>query len=135
MEDAATLTKFASEVTLIHRRDKFRASQAMEKKVLANPKVKILWNTEVTKINGKEKVNGLSLRNNQTGKTSELATDGVFIAVGSKPNRELFPATAVPGVFPAGDAVDEHYKQAITAAGSGCMAAMDALEYLTCRKS
>jgi len=151
MEEALVLAKFASEVTIIHRRDAFRASQAMQEKVLANPKIKVIWNTEVVKVNGKEKVESLTLKNNQTNQESDLVIEGVFVAVGHKPESDLFKdliemdergyvtcqqinhfttATNIPGVFVSGDVFDKQYKQAITAAGSGCMAAMDALVYL-----
>ena len=147
MEEANVLTKYASKVFLIHRRDTLRASAAMQAKVRKNPNTEIIWNTEVTKINGKDKVEGLSLRNNKTNETSELAVDGLFVAIGHKPESEIFKGiietdergfikiqegskTNVPGVFVAGDVHDYRYKQAITAAGFGCQAAMDALKYL-----
>lgn len=151
MEEALVLTKYADEVTIIHRRDEFRASAAMQAKVKANPKIKILWNTEVTRMNGQSKLDSLSLRNNQTNETSELTVDGVFIAIGHAPSSKIFEgqiemdkkgyvvkyekdgfqtATNVPGVFVSGDVHDWHYKQAVTAAGFGCMAGMDALKFL-----
>lgn len=147
MDEASVLTKYASKVAIIYRGDKFRATQIMQDKVLENPKIKIIWNTEVTKINGKDKVEGLGLRNNKTNQNSELKVDGVFIAIGHKPESEIFKGlietdergfikiqegskTNVPGVFVAGDVYDYRYKQAITAAGFGCQAAMDALKYL-----
>ena len=156
MEEALVLTKYATEVTIIHRRSEFRASAAMQTKVKTNPKIKIIWETEVTKINGKDKVESLSLRNNKTKTSSELALDGVFIAIGHSPSSTIFKgqveldkkgyvvkyqkdgystATRVPGVFVSGDVHDWHYKQAVTAAGFGCMAAMDSLRYLEELKS
>lgn len=151
MEEALVLTKYANEVTIIHRRDEFKASAAMQAMVKENPKIKILWNTEVTKVNGETKLDSLSLRDNKTGEVSELTLDGVFIAIGHAPSSKIFEgqvemdkkgyvvkyekdgfqtATSVPGVFVSGDVHDWHYKQAITAAGFGCMAALDVLKYL-----
>jgi thioredoxin reductase (NADPH) len=148
MEEALTLTKYASEVTMIHRRDSFRASEAMQKKILDNPKIKILWNTEVTEVKGKDVVEGLNLKNNQTGESSEIKVDGVFVAIGHRPDSEVFEGqverdekgfikitsphakTSIAGVFVAGDVMDPYYKQAITSAGSGCAAALEVLKYL-----
>ena len=151
MEEALVLTKYANEVTIIHRKDEFRASAAMQAKVKANAKIKILWNTEATKINGQSKLDSLSLRNNKTNETLELEVDGLFVAIGHSPSSTIFggqveldkkgyvvkyakdgyqTATSVPGIFVSGDVHDWHYKQAITAAGFGCMAGMDALKYL-----
>jgi thioredoxin reductase (NADPH) len=147
MEEANVLTKYASEVTVIHRRDTFRASVAMQKKVMTNPKVKILWNTEVKEVVGTNKVEKVILVNNKDQTTSELAIDGLFVAVGHKPDSDIFKGPIemdekgyikvrdhtminLPGVFVAGDVHDEHYKQAVTAAGFGCMAGMRALRYL-----
>ncbi|MBI4157400.1 thioredoxin-disulfide reductase [Candidatus Woesebacteria bacterium] len=147
MEEALVLTKYANEVTLIHRRDEFRASAAMQARVKANPKIKILWDTEVTKVNGQTKLESVSLKNNKTNEESELALDGIFVAIGHKPATTVFQGkieldqkgyvvikdhtkTSVEGIFVAGDVHDYHYKQAVTAAGFGCMAAMDALKYL-----
>ncbi|MBI4057838.1 thioredoxin-disulfide reductase [Candidatus Microgenomates bacterium] len=154
MEEALVLTKYATEVTIIHRRDAFRASAAMQQKVLSNPKIKVLWNTEVAEVKGppageagNQKVEKVILKNNKDGTTSELALDGLFIAIGHTPSTSIFSGkieldergyvsvkdhtkTSVPGVFVAGDVHDYHYKQAITAAGFGCMAAMDVLAYL-----
>lgn len=150
MEEALFLTKFASEVTVIHRRDEFRASKIMADRVLAHEKIKILWNTEVTAINGTKEtgVDSITIHNSQTGETSEYPTEGVFIAIGHKPNTDLFAGvldmddvgyiktegktmrTNVPGVFACGDAQDAYYRQAITAAGTGCMAAIDAERFL-----
>lgn len=150
MEEALFLTKFASKVVVIHRRDDFRASKIMADRVKAHDKIEILWNTEVTEIVGDKTagVTGVKLSNTVTGETSELATEGVFIAIGHKPNTDLFSgvldmdetgylitegrtmATNVPGVFACGDAQDSYYRQAITAAGTGCMAAIDAERFL-----
>lgn len=150
MEEALFLTKFASKVVVIHRRDDFRASKIMADRVKAHEKIEILWNTEVTEILGAKEtgVSGVKLNNTVTGETSELATEGVFIAIGHKPNTDLFKgvldmdetgylitegktmATNVPGVFACGDAQDSYYRQAITAAGTGCMAAIDAERFL-----
>lgn len=147
MEEADVLTKYASEVTIIHRRDEFRASAAMQEKVKNNPKVKILWNTEVLEVVGEQKLEKLKLKNNQTNEQTEDGFDGLFVAIGHNPGSEIFKGiidtdergfikvsegskTNIPGVFVAGDVHDARYKQAITAAGFGCMAGMDALKYL-----
>jgi thioredoxin reductase (NADPH) len=148
MEEADVLTKYASSVTIIHRRDAFRASAAMQKKILDNPKVKVLWNGEVTEVIGEDKVASLKIKNNKTNEVSDLPIDGLFIAIGHKPGSEVFKniietdergfikiqdgsRTNVAGIFVAGDVHDHRYKQAVTAAGFGCMAAMDALSWLT----
>ncbi len=149
LEEAIYLTKFASKVTLVHRRDSLRASKIMQDKALANPKIEFAWNSEVAEIKdvGKGEVSSIVLRNVQTGERSEVPLDGVFIAIGHTPNTTLFqgqieldPAgyivtgkgtrTNVPGVFAAGDVQDHVYRQAITAAGSGCQAAIDAERFL-----
>lgn len=150
MEEALFLTKFASEVTLIHRRDEFRASKIMQDRVLSHPKIEILWNTEVREIIGtKEKgVEAVRIYNSKTEEESVFATRGVFVAIGHKPNTELFKGqldmdnvgylltegrtmrTNIPGVFACGDAQDSYYRQAVTAAGTGCMAAIDAERFL-----
>jgi thioredoxin reductase (NADPH) len=149
LEEAIYLTKFASKVTLVHRRDSLRASKIMQDKALANPKIEFAWNSEVAEIKdvGKGEVSSIVLRNVQTGERSEVPLDGVFIAIGHTPNTTLFagqieldPAgyivtgkdtkTSVPGVFAAGDVQDHVYRQAITAAGSGCQAAIDAERFL-----
>ncbi len=150
MEEALFLTKFASSVTVIHRRDDFRASKIMADRVKTHEKINILWNTEVTEILGEKEsgVTSVNLKNTETGETSQLETQGVFIAIGHKPNTDLFAgvldmddvgylitegktmATNVPGVFACGDAQDSYYRQAITAAGTGCMAAIDAERFL-----
>ena len=150
MEEALFLTKFASDVTLIHRRDEFRASKIMQERVLAHDKIKVLWNTEVLEIHGSKEtgVESVTLYNNQTGETYDLPTQGVFIAIEHKPNTDLFRGvlnmdevgylitddrttkTNVDGVFASGDAQDSYYRQAVTAAGTGCMAAIDAERFL-----
>ena len=147
MTEALVLTKYASEVTLIHRRDQFRASAAMQEKVLNNPKIKTLWNTEIVEIVGDSKVEKLLLKNTKDQTTSELVVNGVFIAIGHKPDSDLFKGpidmddrgyikvingthTNLEGVFVAGEVNDTEYKQAISTAGFGCMAAMDALKFL-----
>ena len=152
MEEALVLSKFANEVVIIHRRDEFRASKIMQDKVFANPKIKVLWNTEVKEAKGKEKLEALVLINNKTQEVKEEPFDGLFVAIGHVPQSEVFKGlleldekgyikvfdktkTNVPGIFVAGDVHDFRYKQAITAAGFGCMAALDALSYLENLKS
>jgi thioredoxin reductase (NADPH) len=149
MEEANYLTRFASSVTVIHRRDTLRASKIMQDKAFANPKINFVWDTDVSDITSSPKgeVTGVVLKNLKTGASSDLAVDGVFIAIGHTPNTALFAGqleldangyivthagsrTSVPGVFAAGDVQDHIYRQAITAAGSGCMAAIDAERYL-----
>ena len=148
MEEASVLTKYASEVTIIHRRNEFKASVAMQEKVKSNPKIKIIWNTEVVEAKGENKLEKLVLKNNETGETSEVSFDGLFVAIGHKPASEVFSGiietdekgyienknwhsgTSAPGIFVAGDVVDKHFKQAIVASGMGCMAAMEAIKYL-----
>jgi thioredoxin reductase (NADPH) len=149
LEEALFLTRFASEVTLVHRRDKLRASKIMQDKAHANPKIRFVWNSVVEQIADIEKgeVTGITIRSLTTGERAELPVDGVFVAIGHTPNTGLFAnqlemnpsgyilthagtRTSVPGVFAAGDVQDHVYRQAITAAGSGCMAAMDAEKYL-----
>ncbi len=149
MEEAIFLTKFARSVTLIHRRDEFRASKIMLERAQANEKITILTNTAVDEIEGDPKVTGIRLRNNVTGEQSTLAVSGVFVAIGHIPRSDLVKgqvdldddgyvkvigrstATSVEGVFAAGDLVDHTYRQAITAAGSGCSAAIDTERWLT----
>lgn len=150
MEESLFLTKFASSVTLIHRRHEFRASKIMQDRVLAHEKIKVLWNTELLEINGTKEtgVESVRLLNNLTNEESVLPTQGVFVAIGHKPNTDLFKGvldmdavgylrtegrtmkTNVPGVFACGDAQDAYYRQAVTAAGTGCMAAIDAERFL-----
>jgi len=149
MEEAVFLTRFASHVTVVHRRDTLRASKIMQDKAFANPKISFEWNAEVEEIKdtGKGEVTAMVLTNSQTGERKELAVDGVFVAIGHTPNTSLFrdqiemdangyivthagTRTSVPGVFACGDVQDHVYRQAITAAGSGCMAAIDAEKYL-----
>ncbi len=150
MEEALFLTKFASSVTIVHRRDEFRASKIMQERVLAHEKINVLWNTEVKRINGTaaDGVSSIEIYNSATGETSEFATQGVFIAIGHKPNTDLFKGvldmdevgylktegrtmkTNIPGVFACGDAQDAYYRQAISAAGTGCMAAIDDERFL-----
>jgi thioredoxin reductase (NADPH) len=149
MEEANFLTKFAASVSIIHRRDEFRASKIMAERALANPKIKVEWNTVVTEVLGKDgKVAGVGLRDTKTGAERVLDVEGVFVAIGHDPRSELFRGqieldadgyvlvdpprtrTSLAGVFAAGDLVDHTYRQAITAAGTGCAAALDAERYL-----
>ena len=149
LEEAIYLTKFASKVTLVHRRDALRGSKIMQDKAFANPKIEFVWDSEVAEVKDVDKgeVTGIVVRNLKTGKLSDLPLDGVFIAIGHTPNTSLFAGqidldangyivtkegtrTNVPGVFAAGDVQDHVYRQAVTAAGSGCMAAIDAERYL-----
>ena len=149
MEEALFLTRFASEVTVIHRRDKLRASRIMQDKAFAHPKIRFVWNTVVEDVTDvtKGEVTGVAVRNHVTGERSTIPADGVFVAIGHSPNTELFKGqlemdangylvtqtgtrTSVAGVFAAGDVQDHVYRQAITAAGSGCMAAIDAEKFL-----
>ena len=149
VEEATFLTKFASKVVLIHRRDSLRASKIMADRALNNPKIEMLWNTEVVDILGAEKVSGLALKNTVTGELSERDFTGLFVAIGHIPRSELIigpidldnegyvkvdgrsTRTNFPGVFACGDLVDHTYRQAITAAGSGCQAALDAEKFLS----
>ncbi|WP_334142601.1 thioredoxin-disulfide reductase [Rhabdothermincola sp.] len=147
VEEATFLTKFAEKVTLIHRRDELRASKIMQERAFANPKIEILWNHVVEEVLGTTTVEGLKVRNVITGEISELAVTGLFVAIGHQPNTDLFKGqlemedtgylitregtrTNVEGVFACGDVQDHVYRQAITAAGSGCMAAIDAERWL-----
>lgn len=147
LEEATFLTKFASKVTVVHRRDKLRASKIMQDRAMKNEKITFAWNSVVEEILGQDVVTGVRLKNVVTGTTSELACAGVFIAIGHRPNTDLFKgqlamdasgyiktsggtATSVRGVYAAGDVQDATYRQAITAAGSGCMAAIDAERFL-----
>ena len=142
LEEALFLTKFASEVTIIHRRDSFRASQIMQDRVKKHPKIKILWNTQIVDVLGKEKVESLKIKtliSNLKFQISNLSADGVFIAIGHRPNTELLSSLApgfpdhpdLPaGLFVAGEVVERKYKQIITSAASGCQAALDAQKWL-----
>jgi thioredoxin reductase (NADPH) len=148
IEEATFLSRFGSKVTLVHRRDELRASKIMQERAFADPKIEFAWNSEVTAIHGEEKLTGVTLRDTVTGETRELAATGLFIAIGHDPRSELLHGqvrldeegyvlvdhpstrTSVPGVFASGDLVDHHYRQAITAAGTGCAAALDAERYL-----
>jgi len=150
MEEATFLTKFASEVIIVHRRDEFRASKIMQDRALNNSKIKVAWNSTVKEIHGTEDsgVTGMTLEDTQTGETRDESCDGVFMAIGHNPNSEVFngqlemddvgyimrknetTATSVDGVFVCGDVTDHVYRQAVTAAGLGCMAAIDTEKYL-----
>lgn len=152
MEEASYLAKLCGKVTLVHRRDQFRASKIMQDRVLSNPKIEVAWNSEVDEITGVKdpvkKVTGIRLRSTTDGSLREIDLDGVFIAIGHKPNTDLFSGilesdengyllvepgstrTKIPGVFAAGDVADHVYRQAVTAAGTGCMAAIDAERWL-----
>ncbi|MDJ1372135.1 thioredoxin-disulfide reductase [Gulosibacter molinativorax] len=148
MEEALFLTRFASQVILVHRRGEFRASKIMAQRVLSDPKIEVAWNSEVMQILGEDQVTGLRLRDTVTGAERDLDVSGVFVAIGHDPRSELVndqiatdddgyvlvdhPSTRtnLPGVFAAGDLVDHTYRQAITAAGTGCAAAQDAQHYL-----
>jgi thioredoxin reductase (NADPH) len=152
MEEALVLTKFAKKVTIIHRREEFKASKAMQEKVFANKNIDVIWNSEVTEVLGNQKFEAVKLKNNKTGTESELKADGVFVAIGHNPSSEIFKGlidldekgyivpkesskTNIEGVFVSGDVHDHTYKQAITAAGFGCQAAMDALNFLDNNRS
>ncbi|MDT0545502.1 MULTISPECIES: thioredoxin-disulfide reductase [Streptomyces] len=148
MEEATFLSRFATSVTVVHRRDTLRASKAMQDRAIADPKISFIWDSEVTEIHGDNKLSSLTLKDVKTGETSELPATGLFIAIGHDPRTELFKGqldlddegylkvaspstrTNLPGVFAAGDVVDHTYRQAITAAGTGCSAALDAERYL-----
>ena len=149
MEEATYLTKFASEVIVIHRRDKLRASRIMQDRFLSRPNARVLWNKVVTDVLGDEKIEAVQLEDTVTGERSRLDVKGLFVAIGHTPATkflqgagvELDPSgyialksrnsyTNIPGVFAAGDVADAHYRQAITAAGMGCMAALDAERWL-----
>lgn len=158
MEEANFLTRFASQVTIVHRRDAFRASKIMQERALNNPKINVIWNSEVIEILGVEtgRVTGVKLRSTVDQSVTEMPIEGVFAAIGHEPNSSLakglieldekgyvktIPGTSktvkmgtsdpLPGLFACGDLQDPHYRQAVTAAGSGCMAALDAERYLS----
>ncbi|MFE0421422.1 thioredoxin-disulfide reductase [Streptomyces sp. NPDC058953] len=149
MEEATFLSRFAKSVTIVHRRDSLRASKAMQDRAFADPKISFAWDSEVAEIHGDQKLSALTLRNTKTGETSQLPATGLFIAVGHDPRTELFKGqlelddegylkveapstrTNLTGVFAAGDVVDHTYRQAITAAGTGCSAALDAERFLS----
>lgn len=148
MEEATFLTRFADSVTVIHRRDELRASKIMQARAFANEKIHFIWDSEVVEILGTDKVTGVRIRNRKTGEETTLDVAGVFVAIGHDPRTELFAGqldldeagyirvehpttkTNIPGVFAAGDVVDHIYRQAVTAAGMGCAAALDAERYL-----
>ncbi len=152
MEEATFLTKFATKVSIVHRRDKLRASKIMQDRALKNEKITFVWNSIVEDILGNDMVTGVRVKNLVTGKVTEMPCSGVFVAIGHRPNTNLFSgqldmdtkgyirttegtATNVPGVFAAGDVQDSTYRQAVTAAGSGCMAAIDAERFLESRET
>jgi thioredoxin reductase (NADPH) len=149
MEEAIFLTRFAESVTIVHRRDEFRASKIMAERALSNPKIKVRWNSVVTEVLGNDgKVSGVRLRDTVTGDESTLDVTGVFVAIGHDPRSDMFKGqirlddegyvlvdspstrTSIPGVFAAGDVVDHTYRQAVTASGTGCAAALDAERYI-----
>ena len=148
MEEALFLTRFASTVYLVHRRDELRASKIMQERVFANEKIEMVWNSTIENVLGDEEVTGVVLFNRKTGEASELAVQGLFLAIGHRPNTEVFrdwldldengyivtksdnTYTNIDGVFACGDAQDHDYRQAVTAAGTGCMAAIDAERWL-----
>jgi len=153
MEEATFLTRFARSVTVVHRRDALRASKIMQERAFANPKISFRWNSEVAGVMGDDKVSGLRLRDTVTGEESTLEVSGLFVAIGHEPRSELFVGqlatdaggyllveqpstrTVIPGVFACGDVVDHTYRQAVTAAGTGCAAALDAERYLASLES
>jgi len=152
LEEATFLTRFASEITILVRRDEFKASKPMQERALNNPKIKVLWNTEAIELIGQEKLELVKIKNNQTGEESELEAEGYFASIGHKPNTKIFEGlleldhkgyikvkpnttkTNIEGVFACGDVIDPFYRQAITAAGSGCIAALDAERYLSAKE-
>jgi thioredoxin reductase (NADPH) len=153
LEEATFLTRFANSVTLVHRRDQLRASKIMQDRAMSNPKIKFLWDSEVVEMLGDKKLTGLLIKNVRTGDDQVLPVTGVFVAIGHSPRSELFDgqlatdpdgyllvdqpftATAIDGVFACGDVVDRTYRQAITAAGTGCSAAIDAERWLAAHES
>lgn len=148
MEESMYLTKFASEVVVVHRRDVFRASKTMASRVLSHPRIRVLWNSRITDVVGDEFITAVKLEDTVTGASSELAVGGLFVAIGHTPNTHFLKgqlattehgyirvspwrtATSVEGVFAAGDVIDDYYRQAITSAGTGCMAALEAERWL-----
>jgi thioredoxin reductase (NADPH) len=148
MEESLYLTKFASEVVIVHRRDAFRASRVMAERVLANPKITVRWNSRVTEVLGYDVITGVRVEDTETGARSDLDVGGMFVAIGHTPNTGFLggqvaltqhgyirtdswrTCTSVPGVFAAGDVMDDYYRQAVTAAGTGCMAALEAERWL-----
>ena len=148
MEEATFLTRFARSVTIVHRRDSLRASKIMQDRAMSNPKIRFAWNSEVAEMIGEDRVTGLGLRDVRTGEETVVAVTGIFVAIGHDPRSDLFRGqlatdeegyllvdepstrTAIPGVFASGDVVDRHYRQAVTAAGTGCAAALDAERWL-----
>jgi thioredoxin reductase (NADPH) len=153
MEEATFLTRMVNKVTVVHRRDQLRASKVMQDRALRDPKIEFVWNKQVRRVLDPDagKVTGVELVDTVTGETSQLSADGVFIAIGHKPNTDVFKGvlamdengylvadgtrTTIPGIFAAGDVTDSMYRQAITAAGSGCMAAMDVERFLAAQES
>lgn len=153
MEEANFLTRHASHVTIIHRREEFRASKIMADRALSNPKISVIWNTQVLDVLGDKGVTGLKLKNTKTGEESTIETEGMFVAIGHRPNTQIFKDmlkmddvgylitegkstyTSIDGVFASGDVQDPIYRQAVTAAGSGCMAAIDAERWLEAQES
>ena len=153
MEEATFLTRFARSVTVVHRRDTLRASKIMQDRALSNPKIRFAWDSEVTEVVGEDRVSAVKLRNVKTGEESILEVSGIFVAIGHDPRSELFTGvlatdaegyllveqpstrTAIEGVFAAGDVVDHTYRQAVTAAGTGCAAALDAERWLADQES
>ncbi len=148
MEEALVLTKYASKVTIIHRREEFKASKAMQEKVFANPKVDVMWNTEITEVKGINKIEEIIIKNLKTEEIKQVKVDGVFVAIGHDPMSAIFKdlvdldekgfvkrydgsKTNIDGIFVSGDIHDHTYKQAITAAGYGCMAGMDLVNYIS----
>jgi len=147
MEDSVFLTKFANSVTIVHRRDAFRASKIMQERALSNPKIKVIWDSAVDEILGDSKVTGVKIKNIKSGEVTQIDIDGVFVAIGYQPNTKYLAGslalddqgyiitkedvrTDIDGVFVAGDVADRRYRQAITAAGSGAKAALEVREYL-----
>lgn len=152
MEEALVLTKFAVEVTVIHRRDQLKASKIMQRRAHENPKIKFIWDTAVTEVLGEDKVSGIKIKNLKTGEEREMAVDGMFVAIGHEPNTKFLAGSGIEldekgyiklrneshsnieGVFVAGDVHDHVYRQVITAAGAGCKAAMDAERWLSAKE-